>query len=365
MTSVDPAASSKLQFAVGVATISFNGGKSVAYGLNTVETLRQKDGLSGTLYNVPMIIGPSSFDVFTSVETGGGVQSAGSDFGTNHITWGTLNQTAWLGPLRGLKQSSTGAFGYGLCACNSDSGPGNGFTPLYEAFNLPIYGEQIGTYWYGGPPAFPAAGRIVGRVGLGRLLAGLHRFRGRAGDRQLSSLRRGAALIRHAAESDPESWTQRHADPAAGNSRRRGAADEPNRAAGVCYACIQARSQRRRYRRGHRAGGRKRGAGGRSRTARQRHSGFLLRPGAHHRRLLHRRSAQERSASVCPCRTSWDRSPNRAKRARPSVLRDFYQSMPSASDWPAYESSYPNEPLAAATDQRAERPGRHYNLRSA
>ncbi|MGB8908980.1 MAG: hypothetical protein WCC84_09555, partial [Candidatus Cybelea sp.] len=165
VTSVDPAASSKLQFAVGVATISFNGGKSVAYGLNTVETLRQKDGLSGTLYNVPMIIGPSSFDVFTSVETGGGVQSAGSDFGTNHITWGTLNQTAWLGPLRGLKQSSTGAFGYGLCACNSDSGPGNGFTPLYEAFNLPIYGEQIGTYWYGGPPAFPAAGPSLVALG--------------------------------------------------------------------------------------------------------------------------------------------------------------------------------------------------------
>ncbi len=66
MTSFDPAATSKLQFAVGVATIAFNGGKSVAYGLNTVETLRQSNGLSGTLYNQPMIIGPSSFDVLIS-----------------------------------------------------------------------------------------------------------------------------------------------------------------------------------------------------------------------------------------------------------------------------------------------------------
>jgi hypothetical protein len=157
VTSSDPAATSKLQFAVGVATISFGGGRSVAYGLNTVETLRQKDGLSGTLYNVPMIIGPSSFNVLISTETGNDVQSAGSDFGTNHITWGTLNQQQWLGPPRGPKQSTTGAFGYGLCGCNSDSGPGNGFTPLYEAYNLPIYGNTEES-WYGGPPAYPAAG---------------------------------------------------------------------------------------------------------------------------------------------------------------------------------------------------------------
>jgi hypothetical protein len=157
VTSLDPAATSRLQFAVGVATMSYNGGTSTAYGLNTVETLRQKDGLSGTLYNIPMIIGPSKFYVYTSTETGNVVQSAGSDFGTNHVTWGTLNQVQWLGPQRGPKQSTSGAFGYGLCACNSDSGPGNGFTPLYEAYNLPIYGNDEET-WYGGPPSFPAAG---------------------------------------------------------------------------------------------------------------------------------------------------------------------------------------------------------------
>ncbi len=168
VTSYDPAATSKLQFAVGVATLSFNSGASVAYGLTTVETLRQKDGLSGTLYNVPMIIGPSSFDVLISVETGNEVQDAGADLGTNHITWGTLNQEQWTGPSRGSKASSTGAFGYGLCPCNSDSGPINGFTPLFQAFNTPIYGEQ--TYngiglWYGGPPAFPAEGPSVRALG--------------------------------------------------------------------------------------------------------------------------------------------------------------------------------------------------------
>ena len=129
MTSLDPAATSKLQFAVGVATIAYNSGQSVAYGLNTVLTLRQPDGLSGTLYNIPQIIGPTSFNVLTSTETGSDVQSAGSDFGTNHVTWSTLNQPQWTGAPRGQKASSTGAFGYGFCPCNSDSGPVNGTSP--------------------------------------------------------------------------------------------------------------------------------------------------------------------------------------------------------------------------------------------
>ncbi|HYL26944.1 MAG TPA: hypothetical protein VEW74_03855 [Candidatus Nitrosotalea sp.] len=164
VTSYDPAATSKLQFAVGIATMSYNGGVSVAYGLNTVETLRQKDGLSGTLYNVPMIICPSSFNVLKSTETGNDVQYAGNDLGTNHITWGTLNQLHWTGPPRGPKQSTTGAFGYGLCPCNSDSGPGNGFTPLFQAFNAPIYGSNL-QLWYGGPPAFPPGGPSLVALG--------------------------------------------------------------------------------------------------------------------------------------------------------------------------------------------------------
>jgi hypothetical protein len=165
-TSSDPAATSKVQFAVGVATLSYNKGQSVAYGLNEVETLRQSDGLSGTLYNVPMIIGPSGFAVLLSTETGVQVQGAGNDTGTNHITWGTLNNsTYWIGQHRGgPKQSTSGAFGYGLCACNSDSGPPNGITPLYVSYNLPIYGDDD-VNWYGGPPAFPQEGPSVIALG--------------------------------------------------------------------------------------------------------------------------------------------------------------------------------------------------------
>jgi hypothetical protein len=164
VTQFDPAATSKLQFAVGVATIASNNGQSIAYGLNEIETLRQSNGLSGTLFNQPMIIGPSSFDVLISTQTGNEVQSAGADLGTNHITWSTLNQTQWTGPPRGPKASTTGAFGYGLCPCNSDSGPGNGFTPLFQAFNLPVYGNNEERF-YGGPPAFPAAGPSVIALG--------------------------------------------------------------------------------------------------------------------------------------------------------------------------------------------------------
>lgn len=163
VTSYDPAATSKLQLAVGIATTIASSG-ATADGLNLVETLRQKDGLSGTLYNVPMIIGPSSFAVLISTQTGDQVVSAGSDLGTNHITWGTLNQTMWTQPPRGPKASTSGAFGYGLCACNADSGPVNGFTPLFQAYNLPIYGDN-NELWYGGPPAFPAAGPSLRALG--------------------------------------------------------------------------------------------------------------------------------------------------------------------------------------------------------
>ena len=164
VTSLDPAATSKLQFAVGVATMAYNRGQSVAYGLNTVLTLRQPDGLSGTLYNIPQIIGPTSFNVLTSTETGSDVQSAGSDFGTNHVTWSTLNQQQWTGAPRGQKASSTGAFGYGFCPCNSDSGPVNGTSPVYQAFSLPVYGNDQEVF-YGGPPAFPAADPAVVALG--------------------------------------------------------------------------------------------------------------------------------------------------------------------------------------------------------
>jgi hypothetical protein len=94
------------------------------------------------------------------------VQGAGNDTGTNHITWGTLNNAIlWIGQHRGgPKQSTSGAFGYGLCACNSDSGPPNGTSPLYTSYNLPVYGSDD-VNWYGGPPAFPQEGPSVIALG--------------------------------------------------------------------------------------------------------------------------------------------------------------------------------------------------------
>jgi hypothetical protein len=164
VTSVDPA-TSRLQFAIGIATISYNGGTSTAVGLNTVETLRQADGLSGALYDVPKITGPSNFAVSISTETGNAVLGAGSDTGTNHISWATLNQTLWAGQPRGLKAATTGVFGYGFCPCNSDAGPSNGTPSLYQAFNLPVYGSSELLY-YGGPPAFPRVDESVTALGF-------------------------------------------------------------------------------------------------------------------------------------------------------------------------------------------------------
>ena len=70
----------------------------------------------------------------------------------------------WTGPPRQQKEPSTGAFGYGLCPCNSDGGPINGTSPLFTAYNLPIYGDN-NELWYGGPPAYPAAGPSLRALG--------------------------------------------------------------------------------------------------------------------------------------------------------------------------------------------------------
>ena len=80
-----------------------------------------------------MIIGPSSFNVLISTQTGQEVLAAGSDLGTNHITWATLNQSLVGRPPRGLKQSTYRRFWIWALPCNSDSGPGNGVTPLFQS----------------------------------------------------------------------------------------------------------------------------------------------------------------------------------------------------------------------------------------
>ncbi|HZZ65908.1 MAG TPA: hypothetical protein VFE17_10445 [Candidatus Baltobacteraceae bacterium] len=151
VSAVSPVGSNKLQFAVGIATIASNGGGTITYGLNTVETLRQKNGLSGSLFNVPIITLP------TTMTVPGNPLYIDNDAGTNRITQNTLNEPNIGLPTNGtgvpLANPTAGAFGYGFCECNSNSGPINGFAPLFIAYALPLIG-QPGLQYFGGPPAF-------------------------------------------------------------------------------------------------------------------------------------------------------------------------------------------------------------------
>ncbi len=273
VTSYDPGSTSKLQFAVGVATIAFNNGQSVAYGVNAVETLRQKNGLSGTLYNVPMLIGPSSFNVL-DVDTDrqpSAVGRRGPRHESHHVV--DAEPAQWTGPPRGPKSSTSGAFGYGLCPCNSDSGPGNGFSPLYQAYNLPVYGDDE-ERWYGGPPAFPAGDPSVRNLGwLGYSLG----FTDFAVAPVVGAYHLYAAVppsYDTPQNPTPSPGPDGDADATSGNSRRERAADETRR-----------RCRRLRRRRssadgkgggrisidGSRRGDRGDGRGARDRRQRQRH----------------------------------------------------------------------------------------------
>lgn len=170
----DPVASTTLQFAVGVATISTQGGASVSKGLNVVETLRGSAGLSGVLLDVPSITGPTTLAITNDSVRNLPItaQFAGSDYGTNRITQATLDQPQYsrffAGPLAngiGSVYPSVGAFGYGLCPCNANSGPANGVAPMYSALGLPIYYAPA-LYYYGGPPLFPSVAPEISAQGF-------------------------------------------------------------------------------------------------------------------------------------------------------------------------------------------------------
>lgn len=170
ITEVAPAGpNTKMQFAVGIATISSLDGTSVEYGLNTVSTLRQSNGLSGALFTQPIIVGPTKFN-FTPTSSSVW-QYVGADLGTNHVTWASLNNSHWVGINNGIAQGSTGVFGYGLCPCDSNAGPAGGTQPYYQAMNLPIGGLGTGAFsssefFYGGPPAFPSIGQTLFETGF-------------------------------------------------------------------------------------------------------------------------------------------------------------------------------------------------------
>jgi hypothetical protein len=140
VTTVPPTSSGTLAFAVGTARYTSGDGISrVAF--NTVETLRQANGLSAVLFSVPSITGPANFivrpiigpsDTFAAI--------LNQDLGTNRITMASL-------------PPGTGAFGYGLCACNANAA---GASPVFVSYALPLFDKATrATPFYGGPPAFP------------------------------------------------------------------------------------------------------------------------------------------------------------------------------------------------------------------
>jgi hypothetical protein len=122
-TSVNVAAISKLQFAVGTANIAGTA------GLNTVETFRQSDGLSAVLLDTPKIAGPAGFVVPADPNVSGNVDS-----GTSSIT-GSPQVASGVTPTPTTFGETGGAFAYGFAPLNSDvTGTAN-----FGAFELPFY----------------------------------------------------------------------------------------------------------------------------------------------------------------------------------------------------------------------------------
>lgn len=142
INAVDPIATSKLQFFVGVITVYVPSTGQTYYGLNTVETLRQPNGLSAVLTDTPYITGPPGF------------------VGQNDpVTGQATNIISGSGP--GIPCPSTvfgctgGAFGYGFAPDNPQPGTQN---PPFLLFPLPMMnGDRVPSLpvYYGGPPAFP------------------------------------------------------------------------------------------------------------------------------------------------------------------------------------------------------------------
>jgi hypothetical protein len=143
ITVSNPIANSKLQFAVGVATINETSLGQVFTVLNSVESLRQPGGDSAVLFDTPYITGPAGFvgqkDPFTGQPTNT-LTGSGPGVACNATTFGCAG----------------GAFGYGF---SPDNTLPQQQAPSYALFSLPVpvgNSDQIGAYpYYSGPPAFP------------------------------------------------------------------------------------------------------------------------------------------------------------------------------------------------------------------
>ncbi|MBC5810119.1 MAG: hypothetical protein GIW95_04570, partial [Candidatus Eremiobacteraeota bacterium] len=160
-TPVNPLTTNVLQFAVGTANIGSTG----TIGLNTVVTLRQPNGLDGTLLNQPIITGPAGFlntgsatgscSVASPTTTGVAQPSgAGTDAGTNQITGSPQPLPAGSFAICTTLGTSGGAFGFGFQPANSTTAAGVSF----GRYSLPAYTASANQLPYiGGPPQFPQA----------------------------------------------------------------------------------------------------------------------------------------------------------------------------------------------------------------
>jgi hypothetical protein len=162
--SVDPIKDSKLQFAVGVATINETSQNQVVSVFNTVETIRQPNGLSAVLFDTPYITGPQGFsgqpDPITGQQT-----TIISGSGPNI----PCNKTVFA--------CTGGAFGYGFAPDNTVP---NQQAPSFLEFSQPIAvgaQDQLQSVpYYGGPPTFPVFNNGTYPAGFSGFSAGFNTF---------------------------------------------------------------------------------------------------------------------------------------------------------------------------------------------
>ncbi|MDB5092229.1 MAG: Amylase [Candidatus Eremiobacteraeota bacterium] len=126
-----------LQFAVGTANFA-----GTVY-LNTLETYRQANGLSATLYNTPSITGPAGFVVASPAPT------TNTDFGTNHISGTAPTQPGTTAVVTTFGQTG-GAFGYGFAPDNSNTAG----SAVFTQYNSPQYVASARPFLLG-PPVTP------------------------------------------------------------------------------------------------------------------------------------------------------------------------------------------------------------------
>ncbi len=260
-----------------------------------------------------------------------------------------------------MKESTTRRVRLRFVPCNSDAGPINGTSPLYQAFNLADLRRQRRAFLRR-TAGVSGCRTVARRARLARLLARLYRFCGQAGHRHVSFVRGGAAGIRHAAESDAEPRSQRHAD--AGARRPRSGA----RSSRVCTRCrssirrVCARWQRRRHGSVHVPAGATealvvmRAVGGSG----HRH----LRAGAHEP-TRSTRSSRSHAGHAQPYACRYLGPLTQSGKATPTICPGTYEIYAAGTNYPAYEASYPEESVATAADRRQQRTGRRHDLRSA